>query len=168
MKTETLILRRNDFTHDMIKINFPWNKRSYIFDAIKKVYPKSCEYIDEDTIVGDGNHPYAPNVRLVNDDQAYIFFNLLAPNPNDGKEWVTGGCDSCGRVVRFLVTKDQADRYAEKFFGGGEPIQRIFPEIPNQWREMFRYPMPCTCPYCWNEMLGLKDKKPGVFSRLLR
>ncbi len=67
-----------------------------------------------------------------------------------------GECDRCGRIVKFIVSRDQYNRYADRINGKRkEKIQDIFPDMPREFREMFRYPMPCTCPKCWKEMFSL-------------
>lgn len=59
-------------------------------------------------------------------------------------------------MAKFLVTEEQDRRYGERVMGNSkEPIQNIFPEIPNEWREMFRYPMDSCCPYCWKKKFSL-------------
>lgn len=59
-------------------------------------------------------------------------------------------CPYCGKVTEIEVTDEQYVKYSE----GTELIQRIFPEMNPETREML---ITGICPKCWDSMLSEKD-----------
>lgn len=56
-------------------------------------------------------------------------------------------CSFCGTSFTFNVTEEQYQMYTN----GSNLIQRIFPEIKPEMRELL---ISGTCPDCWNKMFS--------------
>lgn len=61
-------------------------------------------------------------------------------------------CPMCGKETVFMVTDEQYQKYID----GKENVQRIFPELSCEEREML---ITGICPDCWNKIFPKNDEE---------
>lgn len=72
-------------------------------------------------------------------------------------EHISIRCPFCKNVVRTPVSEEVYDRYADwssRIRSEREPVQKVFPELSAEIREML---ISGICPKCWDEMFGEED-----------
>lgn len=69
---------------------------------------------------------------------------MTVTNDETGIVNVTVKCENCPVMMNFNTTKEKWARWK-----GGELIQRVFPDLTPEQREMI---ISGTCPICWNKM----------------